>query len=501
MLLSKRGGFITERGIFIPQTTPEKPNYDVNLTVTNAYGNDNLTRSGYVTVTEPGTSTWTTITYDDFESGFGNYTDGGGDCFLYTSGTYANQGSNAGCIQDNSGTASSFYHKIVTIPKAQYGYPSNAKLRFMCDASGNADDVYIDELEFRGFGGGGTTPTPPVADFAGDPTSGVAPLVVNFTDLSTGSPTSWSWTFGDGGTSTAQNPSYSYGSAGTYTVALTATNGDGSDAATKTGYITVTEGSTGGWEVITYDDFEGGMGNYTDGGSDMSRYTSGTYAYEGSAAANIQDNSGVSSSFYHTSGYNVSRYVDLEVEFYFLTISMENGENFWVQYYNGSSWLTIANFVASVDFSNNQFYVTTLNIPTSSYNYPTNAKLRFMCDASNNGDDVYIDAIEFRGLTAGGASMDQMAEVFLPEKVELKQNFPNPFNPMTEIKFSLPAEGQVSLKVFNIRGEVVSTLVSEVRGAGEHSVIWDAREHPSGVYFYRVEIPGFSETKKMTMLK
>ncbi len=82
----------------------------------------------------------------------------------------------------------------------------------------------------------------PVADFSGSPTSGQAPLTVNFTDLSTGSPTSWSWTFGDGGTSTQQNPSHIYSAAGQYTVSLTATNGDGPNTATKTNYITVSAG-------------------------------------------------------------------------------------------------------------------------------------------------------------------------------------------------------------------------------------------------------------------
>ncbi len=81
---------------------------------------------------------------------------------------------------------------------------------------------------------------PPVANFSGTPTSGDVPLNVSFTDLSVNSPTSWSWTFGDGGTSTAQNPSYIYNAAGTYTVTLTATNAFGSDADTKVGYITVT---------------------------------------------------------------------------------------------------------------------------------------------------------------------------------------------------------------------------------------------------------------------
>ncbi len=85
---------------------------------------------------------------------------------------------------------------------------------------------------------------PPVAAFSGTPLSGTAPLTVAFTDASTGSPTSWSWTFGDGGTSTAQNPSHAYTTAGTYSVTLTATNAYGSNGLTKTGYITVSAPNT-----------------------------------------------------------------------------------------------------------------------------------------------------------------------------------------------------------------------------------------------------------------
>lgn len=82
-------------------------------------------------------------------------------------------------------------------------------------------------------------PPPPVANFTGTPTSGLKPLTVQFTDTSTNAPTSWAWTFGDGGTSTLKNPDHVYASAGSYTVTLTATNGGGSDIETKTGYITV----------------------------------------------------------------------------------------------------------------------------------------------------------------------------------------------------------------------------------------------------------------------
>ncbi len=81
-----------------------------------------------------------------------------------------------------------------------------------------------------------------MADFSGSPQSGPAPLTVSFTDLSTNSPTSWDWTFGDGGTSQAQNPSHQYTSVGTYTVSLTAANAYGQDTETKPDYITVATG-------------------------------------------------------------------------------------------------------------------------------------------------------------------------------------------------------------------------------------------------------------------
>jgi beta propeller repeat protein len=85
-----------------------------------------------------------------------------------------------------------------------------------------------------------TIPQPPTADFAANSTLGVAPLTVQFVDMSTGNPTSWSWDFGDGGTSLIQNPVYTFNTAGTYTVTLTVSNALGSDKKTLIDYITVT---------------------------------------------------------------------------------------------------------------------------------------------------------------------------------------------------------------------------------------------------------------------
>ncbi len=341
---------------------------------------------------------------------------------------------------------------------------------------------------------------PPVADFSADPTTGVAPLTVNFTDLSVGA-TSWSWNFGDGGTSTAQNPSHVYSSLGTYTVTLTATNAYGSDVETKVDYISVVEPT--GWTTITFDDFESGMGNYTDGGGDMMLYTGGYYSWSGTNAADIQDNSGVASSFYHTVGYNVSSYTDLEVEFFFVAISMDRREDFWVQYYDGSSWRTVAAFTVGVDFDNGYFYDAVVSISNLDYNFPTNARLRFMCDASGNADDVYIDDIEFRGSIGGTSSMARLTkgESRLPQDFALEQNYPNPFNPTTQISFALPEQSEVSLEIYNILGQKVETVAEGTYEAGYHTVTWDASQAASGVYFYRLVTKDYIDSKKMLLLK
>ena len=89
---------------------------------------------------------------------------------------------------------------------------------------------------------------------------------------------------------------------------------------------------------------------------------------------------------------------------------------------------------------------------------------------------------------------------------EVKGNFPNPFNPETVIKFHLPQASPVSLRVYNILGQVVNTLVDEPLSAGDHSVRWDGknaqgRDVASGVYFYRISAGGYESIEKMTLLR
>jgi subtilisin family serine protease len=97
-------------------------------------------------------------------------------------------------------------------------------------------------------------------------------------------------------------------------------------------------------------------------------------------------------------------------------------------------------------------------------------------------------------------------EVSVPSEYSLEQNYPNPFNPATQINFSLAGDSRVILKVFNVMGQEVKTLLNEYRKAGIHNINFDASELSSGVYFYSIEASGvngnnFSAVKKMILLK
>lgn len=149
-----------------------------------------------------------------------------------------------------------------------------------------------------------------------------------------------------------------------------------------------------------------------------------------------------------------------------------------------------------------------------------------------NGDDLRISAVfgsastSFRTLvtgqspqnvvrisdTDGAASQDkdQVARVNLPKAFALGQNYPNPFNPSTTIAYDIPDDQtssvQVSLKVYNVRGQVVKTLVNTAKDAGHYVVQWDGTNEngetiSSGVYFYRIKAGDFVTTRKMVLLK
>ena len=89
----------------------------------------------------------------------------------------------------------------------------------------------------------------------------------------------------------------------------------------------------------------------------------------------------------------------------------------------------------------------------------------------------------------------------IPKKFELSQNYPNPFNPATTIKYSIPKTSFVKLKIYDILGREVATLVNEEKTAGNFEVSFNAANLSSGVYFYRIQAGSFVATKKLLLLK
>jgi len=89
----------------------------------------------------------------------------------------------------------------------------------------------------------------------------------------------------------------------------------------------------------------------------------------------------------------------------------------------------------------------------------------------------------------------------IPVAFALDQNYPNPFNPSSVIRYQIPVVSKVSLKVYNVLGQVIATLVNEAQHAGYKSVEFDARSLPSGLYIYRLQAGNFTSSRKMLLLR
>lgn len=100
----------------------------------------------------------------------------------------------------------------------------------------------------------------------------------------------------------------------------------------------------------------------------------------------------------------------------------------------------------------------------------------------------------------GGVGIRKI-ESGIPDKFLLLQNYPNPFNPSTNIRYQIPDNKFVNLKVFDAIGKEIETLVNEKQSPGTYEVIFDGSIYSSGIYFYKLITDGFSETKKMVLIK
>ncbi|MFH0990574.1 MAG: T9SS type A sorting domain-containing protein [bacterium] len=121
--------------------------------------------------------------------------------------------------------------------------------------------------------------------------------------------------------------------------------------------------------------------------------------------------------------------------------------------------------------------------------------------ATSNSKYLYTQLAEIKGTTKVTTAVDDDIHGIIPQDMQLHQNFPNPFNPATNIVYSIPKESYVTLEVIDMLGRTVSTLVNESKSAGTYTVSFDASKISSGMYLYRLTSDGHTLLKKMTILK
>jgi hypothetical protein len=154
--------------------------------------------------------------------------------------------------------------------------------------------------------------------------------------------------------------------------------------------------------VVTINEgyFESGWDNWIDGGDDCYRYTGGAYAFEGNAAIVIRDNSGQDSSM-SLENLDLTSFYNVSISFHYYAQSMESNEDFFLEYFNGSDYQIIGQWRRGVEFSGNGFYSDEITITATDFDFSSgNSGFRFRCDASGNGDLIYIDAVIISGTLA-----------------------------------------------------------------------------------------------------
>ena len=351
-----------------------------------------------------------------------------------------------------------------------------------------------------------TTPAPTAA-FSATPTSGGKPLTVQFTDQSTGSITGYSWDFGDGGSSTQQNPSHTYNSEGTFTVSLTVTGSGGSDTKTETDLITVAGDKpnanfsgtpTSGTKPldVQFTDCSIGVINsynweFGDGSSSTDKNPLHTYNTTGAFTVRLTVTGPGGANRDTKREYITVTESALTAAF---SATPVTGDKPLSVHFTDESSGAITGF--SWDFGDGG--TSTIQNPVHTYNSAGTFSVSLTVTGPGGSDtDTKNNYIIINNPTSNIELIDGNT----PENYSLLPNYPNPFNPGTNIKFQIPENSKVRIAVFNVEGKLVKELINEQKQPGTYNIYWDAGSLPSGTYIIYMNAGVYQIYRKSLFVK
>jgi PKD repeat protein len=285
---------------------------------------------------------------------------------------------------------------------------------------------------------------------------------LQFRDLSAGIPTSWQWTFtgGSPSNSTIQNPVVTYPIPGLYTVKLRVTNSFGSDSLTKVNYVRVRGAALSAFNCVS-------PPNQTRIGVASGDTTKVNFIWQRSSSD-------------PTVSYKWKiRKIGTTVDYTFPS--------------NSSGSDTVLSITRNVLDS----IASLMGLTGDSVRCTWRAWAYNGVDSLQSTNGLLVTLVR-------GPIGIQIISGEVPVNFALYNNFPNPFNPLTKIRFDVPAfsdEIPVELIIYDISGREVTRLVNGNFKAGSYAVSWDASSYSSGIYFYRMIAGEFTDTKKMILIK
>ncbi|SEK49404.1 Por secretion system C-terminal sorting domain-containing protein [Aquimarina amphilecti] len=276
---------------------------------------------------------------------------------------------------------------------------------------------------------------------------------------------------------------FTYGEVEDYTINL-GTNGGG--------------GTTG--EIAAYY-FETGFEGWTDGGSDCARINNSARAFEGDFSIRLRDDSASSNAV--SPVLNLTGNTQVSIEFHTFANAMENGEDFFVEFFNGSSYQVIGQYFTGTDFTNGSFFTDTIVLDAGTYSFNANNRFRIRCDASVNNDQVYFDQIIISGDNARSAdpgnieNTDETAEIVSFTRIADKsiQLYPIPATSTLNIEIN---EGKYDeIIMISSNGAIVKKINPSKSSFGV-----DISQFADGLYFIRfTNSEGLAITKRFLVKK